>query len=129
MNGVIRGGHFSTGKALNVRSSGLRDAYSLRGNGSTQIGFRLDGVRRGGYYSATYGHARDVRSAYRDGRYRSSVNAGIGFRFVNGVVLRGGEASLTISSVVAWRCGGYRSGDYNRNVVRNWLGFLCEGCM
>ena len=41
MHGVIRGGHFSTGKALNVRSSGYRDAYSLRGNGSTQIGFRL----------------------------------------------------------------------------------------
>ena len=39
MHGVIRGGHFSTGKALNVRSSGYRNAYSLRGNGSTQIGF------------------------------------------------------------------------------------------
>lgn len=32
-----------------VRSSGLRDAYSIRGNGSTQIGFRcVTGVERGG---------------------------------------------------------------------------------
>ena len=45
MNGDLRGGHFSTGKALNVRSSGYRDAYSLRGNGSTQIGFPVDGCR------------------------------------------------------------------------------------
>lgn len=40
----------------------------------------MDGVRRGGYFSATYGHARDVRSASREVRYRSNVNPGIGFR-------------------------------------------------
>ena len=126
-------------------------------------------VDRGGYYSETYGHARVVRSASRVDRRLSNVNPGIGFP-VNGVVLRGGEASLTITSVVAWRCGrrygyknvgptytgrmigfrlngvirgggfmsgqdgfvrcgGYRSGDYSRNVVRNWLGFLCEWCI
>ena len=33
---------------LYARCSGYRNAYSLRGNGSTQIGFRLNGVERGG---------------------------------------------------------------------------------
>jgi len=39
VNGVIRGGHFSTSKVLYARCSGYRNAYSLRGNGSTQVGF------------------------------------------------------------------------------------------
>lgn len=64
----------------------MRSAYRL-GNYPLSyvhsgVGFRLNGMNRGGYYSATYGVSRDVRSASRVDRRLSNVNPGIGFRTV-----------------------------------------------
>ena len=105
VNGVVRGGHFSTGKALNVRSSGYRDAYSLRGTGSTQIGFPVNGVGKGGAFSR---HPFQCRSGIRwfavlD--YRVSYT---GFRTGDGVV----------------RGGGFSSNTEATRASRKWLGTL-----
>ena len=71
---------------LYTRCSGYRNAYSLRGNGSTQIGFRcVNGVRvdRGGRWGLGSDY---IRCSYRDRSTQSGTGGGgiIGFR-LNGV--------------------------------------------
>ena len=74
-----RGGsftHYGYG-VREYRSSGIRRQLP-RGIDYYVIGFRLDGVRRGGYYSINY-QANSCRSGYRYTRNKGDAINAIGF--------------------------------------------------
>lgn len=80
MNGVARGGFYSTSQVLNVRCGGLR-WERVRTYAGDRVGFRLavNGVWRGGQYA---GNSYSARGSCRSGGYvRSMRYASLGFRF------------------------------------------------
>ena len=83
MNGVVLRGGDAWNTLTNLSGWRCGRRYGYKNVGTTYtgraIGFRLNGMNRGGYYSATYGVSRDVRSASRVDRRLSNVNPGIGF--------------------------------------------------
>ena len=79
LNGVDRGGsftHYGYG-VREYRSSGIRRQLP-RGIDYYVIGFPVDGVRRGGYYSINY-QANSCRSGYRYTRNKGDAINAIGF--------------------------------------------------
>lgn len=76
MNGVSRGGRAGH-LAWFIRSSRRWDSYGyVIGNGN--VGFRLNGVRRGGVYND---YARYCKSVYRNSYAKANGHREIGFRF------------------------------------------------
>ena len=68
-------------RAQYTRSARWRNTDYSRRNVVDRVGFPVNGVYRGGYYSATYGHATLCRSAYRNvGNVLSYEWVSIGFR-------------------------------------------------
>jgi len=77
VNGDVRGGYYSTSRTDGYRCCGIR-WYSKKKEGNDTLGFRLNGVMRGGRHGLD---ANKVRSGYRSGNYaRSYANGYIGFR-------------------------------------------------
>ena len=105
MNGIYRGGRFGWhGYTSRCGGTRFQNTHSNRESG---IGFRLNGVRRSGYYSESklwYSRC----AGYRNGDYARTLGMEtLGFR-LNGDC-RGGMYSTNVDAYN--RCGGFR----NRN--------------
>ena len=93
-------------------------------SGWSDLGFRLNGVRRGGYNGINY-QANSCRSGYRYTRNKGDAINAIGFRCVNGVNRGGVYSSLADRSMCSYR--GYWGNTLDSVSVGR--GFLCEWCI
>ena len=57
----------------------FRGLWTDHSNGAEHIGFPVDGVYRGGYYTLSYGYANRARCGFRLDRARDFVYNAIGF--------------------------------------------------
>ena len=76
MKGVYRGGCYISGKVYYTLGD-FRGLWTDHYNGAEHIGFRLNGVRRGGVYND---YARYCKSVYRNNYAKANGHREIGFR-------------------------------------------------